>query len=112
MDIAYEKNNLDSKPEASRLEVFVYHVKRIARYLYTGYGVIVFTILFLIFFLLLLIPITFKSQFKLTGVFNRWWARLIYVFIGLPVSVKYKSKLDKTKQYIFCPNHFSYMDIV
>lgn len=79
--------------------------------LYTLYGVIIFFLLFLIFFVLLLIPIVFKKQDKLVGVFNRWWARLLFTFIGIPFFVKYKALLDPKKQYIFTPNHFSYLDI-
>lgn len=84
---------------------------KIIRGLYTAYGLLVFSILFAIFFLFLSIPILFPSQHKLIGVFNRWWARLLFIFIGLPFTVKYHFKLDKKKQYIFCPNHFSYLDI-
>ncbi|MBI3218067.1 MAG: 1-acyl-sn-glycerol-3-phosphate acyltransferase [Bacteroidetes bacterium] len=29
----------------------------------------------------------------------------------LPYRVECRTKLDRTKQYIFCPNHFSYLDI-
>jgi 1-acyl-sn-glycerol-3-phosphate acyltransferase len=31
--------------------------------------------------------------------------------IGIPFKVEYKTKLDASKVYIFCPNHFSYLDI-
>jgi 1-acyl-sn-glycerol-3-phosphate acyltransferase len=80
--------------------------------LYTLYGLVVFSLLFIFFFILLLIPIAFRSQYNLVGVFNRWWARLVFVLIGLPYTVQYKAKLDPSRQYIFCPNHFSYLDIV
>jgi 1-acyl-sn-glycerol-3-phosphate acyltransferase len=82
-----------------------------ARFLYTTYGVIVFTLLFSIFFFLLLIPILFRKQFHLVGIFNRWWARSLFTLIGIPFNVEYKTKLDHDKVYIFCPNHFSYLDI-
>jgi 1-acyl-sn-glycerol-3-phosphate acyltransferase len=85
---------------------------KILRRLYTLYGLIVFILLFIVFFLLLLIPIVFKKQYKLIGIFNRWWARLHFTLIGLPFSVEYRSKLDPDRQYIFCPNHFSYVDII
>jgi 1-acyl-sn-glycerol-3-phosphate acyltransferase len=75
------------------------------------YGVIIFFLLFVIFFVLLLIPIVFRKQYKLVGIFNRWWARLLFTLIALPFTVQYKIKLDPKKQYIFCPNHFSYIDI-
>jgi 1-acyl-sn-glycerol-3-phosphate acyltransferase len=32
-------------------------------------------------------------------------------FIAIPYKLSYEEKLDKHKQYIFCANHFSYMDI-
>jgi 1-acyl-sn-glycerol-3-phosphate acyltransferase len=81
------------------------------RWLHTIYGVIVFSILFVFFFFLLLIPICFPKQFKLVGVFNRWWARALALLVFLPCRVEYRARLNPGKQYIFCPNHFSYMDI-
>jgi 1-acyl-sn-glycerol-3-phosphate acyltransferase len=62
-------------------------------------------------FPLFCIPILFKSQFNLIGLFNRWWARLLFIFVGLPFKIEYRFKPDSHKQYIFCPNHFSYLDI-
>lgn len=79
--------------------------------LYTTYGVIVFFLLFVFFFFLLLIPIIFPKKFKLVGLFNRWWAKGLLFFIGMPYRVEYKTTLNPKKQYIFCPNHCSYMDI-
>lgn len=75
------------------------------------YGLVVFTISFCLIFPFLLIPIIFKKQFWLVGVFNRWWAKMIFTFIAIPWSVECRGKLDPKKQYIFCPNHFSYLDI-
>ncbi|HYC84130.1 MAG TPA: lysophospholipid acyltransferase family protein [Chryseosolibacter sp.] len=84
---------------------------KVLRAVHTTYGVIVFSILFLFFFFLLLIPIFFPSQFRFVGIFNRWWARLLFFLIGIRYTIKYRSALDPTAQYIFCPNHFSYLDI-
>lgn len=81
------------------------------RRLYTFYGVIIFFILFLIFFFLLLIPIMFPRKFRLVGKFNRWWAKCLLILIGMPFKVVYKERLNPKRQYIFCPNHCSYMDI-
>lgn len=81
------------------------------RKLYTLYGMIVFGLLFAIFFFPLLIPIFFQKQFQLIGVFNRWWARGLFFFLGIPWHLEYKAKLDPNKQYIFAPNHFSFIDI-
>jgi 1-acyl-sn-glycerol-3-phosphate acyltransferase len=84
---------------------------KLVRMIHTGYGLVIFTLLFFIFFPLLLIPIMAPSQYKLVGIVNRWWARLLFFFVFIPVDVEYRRKLESGKQYIFCPNHFSYMDI-
>jgi len=81
------------------------------RLLYTGYALLIFSILFLFFFLLLLIPILFKKQHHLVGVFNRWWARALFFLTFLPVKVEWRFQPVPNQQYIFCPNHFSYLDI-
>lgn len=36
---------------------------------------------------------------------------MLFTFVFLPYRVVQKSKLDPTKVYIFCANHFSYLDI-
>src|SRR5690606_33401883 len=59
----------------------------------------------------LLIPIFYPSHFRLIGILNRWWAKALFVSVFFPFKVYYNSKLDPKQQYIFCPNHFSYMDI-
>ena len=79
--------------------------------LHTGYGVLLFSLLFILFLPLLIIPIVFPSAHKLTGIINRWWARLLFFFLGIPVSLEYRQKLEPSRQFIFCPNHFSYVDI-
>lgn len=84
---------------------------KLIRSLHTAYGFSVFVILFLLFFPVFLIPIAFKKQHQLVGVLNRWWAFALFTLIGMPWRVDIKGQLDKTKQYIFCPNHFSYLDI-
>jgi len=84
---------------------------KIFRLLHTGYGMLVFMLLFLIFFPLLLIPIVWPRQFHLVGVFNRWWARLLFLLVFIPFNVIYRQRLDPRQRYVFCPNHFSYLDI-
>lgn len=79
--------------------------------LYTAYGVTVFFLLFIVFFFLLLIPIFFRKKFKLVGRFNRWWAKSLFFSIGMPLRVTYEASLNPKRQYIFCPNHTSYVDI-
>ncbi len=85
---------------------------KLLRGLHTLYGLIIFCLLFAVFFFLLLIPIIFPKKFKLVGKFNRWWARLLLILVGIPFSVEYREPLNRRRQFIFCPNHCSYMDIV
>lgn len=84
---------------------------KILKGIHTLYALILFIIIFLLLFPLFLIPIYFPSQFKLVGILNRWWAWLFFPLAGLPWNVEYRQKLDPKKNYIFCPNHFSYLDI-
>jgi 1-acyl-sn-glycerol-3-phosphate acyltransferase len=86
-------------------------IQKFFRLIHTVYGMTVFISLFLLLLPLLCVPILFKSKFRLTGVFNRWWAKLMFIFVGLPFKTEYRFKLNKKSQYIFCPNHTSYMDI-
>ena len=81
------------------------------RALHTVYGFAVFVLLFALFFPLLLIPIIFPKGFHFVGIINRWWARCLFIFTFLPYRVVCKAPLHKSKQYVFCPNHFSYLDI-
>src|SRR6478609_1721574 len=81
------------------------------RTIHTVYGFFVFSLLLVLLFPLLLIPIIFPAQFKLTGIVNRWCAKLMFIFVFLPYEVESRSKLDRKRTYIFCSNHFSYLDI-
>lgn len=84
---------------------------KILRGLYTIYALLIFALLFVVFFLLLLIPILLPGKHHLTGMFNRWWAKVFFRLIFMPYNLEYRAPLDKKNQYIFCPNHFSYLDI-
>jgi 1-acyl-sn-glycerol-3-phosphate acyltransferase len=84
---------------------------KVIRVVHTVYGFAIFSILFLFFLPLLLIPIAFPEKFKLVGILNRWWARLMFVLCFLPFRVETRGRLNANQQYIFCPNHFSYLDI-
>lgn len=84
---------------------------KILRTVHTVYGFFIFSLLLILLFPLLSIPILFPSQFKVTGIVNRWWAKLMFIFVFLPYEAECRSKLDRRRTYIFCSNHFSYLDI-
>lgn len=81
------------------------------RFIHTALGLLVFAVLFLLFFPLLCIPILFPSLHRLVGIVNRWWAHSMFRLALLPYRVVCETQLDKKQVYIFCPNHFSYLDI-
>ncbi len=81
------------------------------RRVHTAYGFVIFSILFLAIFPFLLIPILFPSQFRLIGILNRLWARSLFTLVFLPYRVEVRGDLDRRRQYVFCANHFSYLDI-
>lgn len=84
---------------------------KLLRALHAFYILIWFVLLFILFFLLLLIPIVFKKAHHLTGVFNRWWAHVFFSLTFFRRQIIVHNEIDKKAQYIFCPNHFSYLDI-
>ena len=81
------------------------------RWLNTVQGVIGFLLFFVILLPFFLVPIYFPKKFRWTGILNRIWAKGLLLFCFLPFKVVERSRLDRSKQYIFCPNHFSYLDI-
>lgn len=78
---------------------------------HSGYVAFIFSLLFVVLFPLLLIPILFPSCFRLVGIINRWWAKGLFRLCFIPYRVETRGVLDPERQYIFCPNHFSYLDI-
>lgn len=83
----------------------------ILRKIHTGYCLVIFSLLFVVLFPFFLVPIFFPRQYRLVGIVNRIWAKLLFTFSFIPFEVECRSTLDKNAQYIFCPNHFSYLDI-
>jgi len=83
----------------------------ILRRIHTAYGLVVFSLLFIVLFPFFLVPITFPRLHKWVGAINRIWAKLLFILCFLPYEVESRTKLNRKGQYIFCPNHFSYLDI-
>lgn len=84
---------------------------KILRAIHTAYGLLIFMLFFLFFLLPLLVPILFPRRFRWVGIINRWWAKATFTFCFLPYRVEGREFLDQKQNYIFCPNHFSYLDI-
>ena len=86
-------------------------MKELGSRLYALYAFVILVVLFLLFFPLLLIPIYFPRQFALVGIINRWWGVLMFNLWFIPVLLEFRFNRNSKGQYIFCANHFSYLDI-
>lgn len=68
-----------------------------------------------VFTFLLLLPLFFIADIfkwdKFGLMINHYWAHVFFPLIGVPLDIEYRTKLDKSKNYIFCANHFSFLDI-
>lgn len=42
---------------------------------------------------------------------NRFWGKFFFPIAGISIKVQYDFEPDANKTYVFCANHFSYMDI-
>lgn len=74
------------------------------------YSAVVFFGLFILLIPLFSIAILFNwPTFAIS--LNRYWGKLFYTFIGISTRVENKHLLNKKSTYIFCPNHFSFLDI-
>lgn len=81
------------------------------RRLHTLQGLIGFLIFFALLLPFFLVPIYFPKQYRWTGKLNRIWAKGTLLFCWLGYRVIIRKPLDASRNYIFCPNHFSYLDI-
>jgi 1-acyl-sn-glycerol-3-phosphate acyltransferase len=84
---------------------------RILILLYTLWATFWFVFLFLLLFPLFWIFLQ-KNEWKpYAHYLNRFWGKLYFPIIGMPIKVKYEFEPNPQKAYVFCANHFSYMDI-
>ena len=79
--------------------------------LYTYSAGLIFGILFLILFPAFFIIIQKKSWHKFGYHINKLWAKLFFASIVKPIEIEVHPAIDKNKNYIFCANHCSYLDI-
>lgn len=81
------------------------------RYLYFGWLALGFIWTFLFFYPFFWIIMLRKSWHHLYAPVSRCWAWIWYVWCILPTRTHWTFKPSKDTQYLFCPNHFSFLDI-
>jgi 1-acyl-sn-glycerol-3-phosphate acyltransferase len=84
---------------------------KIWRRFYSIYCLIVFLFLFLLLLPLFILFIQREKWHCYALKLNRIWAKCFFFLCFIPVTVEYKSLIDKKRQYVFCANHFSFLDI-
>lgn len=78
--------------------------------LYVLYVASVFILTFFLGTPVVLLALLFRSD-RLALLVNHYWSHVFFLLIGMPVQVTRKGQLDQHANYIFCPNHFSFLDI-
>ena len=78
--------------------------------IYMAYAATLFILTFLCILPLFFLADVFKWH-RLALKVNHYWAHVFFFLIGMPMDITSLAKLDKKEKYIFCPNHFSYLDI-
>lgn len=58
-----------------------------------------------------MVPIAFPTAWRWTSTLNRIWANIFFTLGFFPYTTEYRFDKKQFSQYIFCPNHFSYLDI-
>ena len=79
--------------------------------LYSFYGLLVFSSLFIFFSIPLLLGIWFKPLKKMAYWAHHKIARTFFSLIFIPMKIKYEEGVDLKNQYVIIANHFSYIDI-
>lgn len=85
-------------------------IKLVLLRIYMVYAAIMFTLTFVLGTPAVLLAIIFKND-KLALQVNHYWAYVFFFLVGVPMEIRGKENLDKKSTYIFCANHFSFLDI-
>ena len=76
-----------------------------------GYSFGVFGLVFFLLLPLFLIGIHLKPFNRSVLLLNHIWTRLFFFFSCMRIKIEWESPIDTTKQYVFCSNHASLIDI-
>lgn len=81
------------------------------RRLYSTYSLSLFALIFILMLPVFVLLINFNKRHPLVYTLHRIWAWLFYFLSFIPIKKIYSDKIDFSRQYIYCSNHFSYLDI-
>ncbi|MFN8348064.1 MAG: lysophospholipid acyltransferase family protein [Spirosomataceae bacterium] len=81
------------------------------RLIYTGWCLFWLLLLFLLLFPLVFLCLQRERWKPYAHRLNRLWGKLFFAAAGIKIKIEYQFHPDPTKTYVFCANHFSYLDI-
>jgi len=84
---------------------------KILQRIYSIYGTLIFLGVFVLLLPFFFFCIKINPRSRLVSFLNRIWAFVFYKLLLIPTRIEYRSPLSKQNTYIFCPNHFSFLDI-
>jgi 1-acyl-sn-glycerol-3-phosphate acyltransferase len=85
---------------------------RILRLAWAIWFLILFIGVFIVLYIPFLITLSNKKWYPMAHKLRKVWALCILYPAGLFPSVTFEEKLDANQTYVFCANHFSYLDII
>ncbi len=78
---------------------------------YSIYSYLIFLLSFIVVAPFILGLSTKKSWHKAALAINSGWSWVYFKLVFIPVHFEYEQPLDRKQHYIFCANHFSFLDI-
>ncbi len=78
---------------------------------YTIWCAFWFVILYLVLFPVQFVFLQRDSWKPMAHKINRIWGKLFFICAGMPIRIEYRFRPDPKGVYVFCSNHFSYLDI-
>ncbi len=79
--------------------------------IYAIWGFFSFIIFYVMCFPLFALVVQRRLWHKYANWLNKIWASFVFTSILMPIKVVKKTQFDKSRNYIFCANHNSYLDI-
>ena len=81
------------------------------RRIYSTYGLIVFSLTFILLLPFFAITIQIRRLKKYGRMLNRLWSTIFFTFIFIRVRFVNRHYIKRNQQYVIVSNHFSYLDI-
>jgi 1-acyl-sn-glycerol-3-phosphate acyltransferase len=86
-------------------------MRKILTDLYSLWAAVVFVFIYLSLFPFFVLILQNKRWHRYSIILNKIWSHTFYFLTGLPYWKKFHYTHQKGKNYIFCANHFSFLDI-